>query len=150
MDVALVSGKAILYLANDGGAYRALDGFSGLNVGSCNTAGNNQFDNLNGALGSMTQFVSFSIHPTDPQTVLGGTQDNGSPASNAATADLQWSTVNGGDGGYNAINPTTPTQWFSANTDVSIQACNSGISCDTNTFLPVVTNVTWAETAALF
>src|SRR2546423_8950652 len=99
MDVALVSGKAILYLANDGGIYRALDGYTGLNVGSCNTAGNNQFDNLNGTLGSMTQFVSFSIHPTDPETVLGGTQDNGSPASNAATTNPQCITVNRGDGG---------------------------------------------------
>jgi hypothetical protein len=141
MDFALVGGKAVLYLANDGGIYRSLDGYTGLNIGSCNTAGNNQFDNLNGTLGSMTQFVSFSIHPTDPETVLGGTQDNGSPATAAATSNSQWTTVNGGDGGYNAINPTTPTQWFSANTDVSIQACNSGIGCDTNTFLPVVTNV---------
>ncbi len=140
IDFAVVGGKAILYFANDGGIYRALDGYTGLNIGSCNTAGNNAFDNLNGTLGSMTQFVSFSIHPTDQNTVLGGTQDNGSPGSNAATSNPQWITVNGGDGGYNVINPTTPTQWFSANTDVSIQVCNSGIACNTNTFIPVVTN----------
>ena len=142
LDIALVSGKAIIYFANDGGIYRALDGYTGLNIGSCNTAGNNRFDDLNGTIGSMTQFVSFSIHPTDQNTVFGGTQDNGTPGSNAATSNPQWITVNGGDGGYNAINPTTPTQWFSANTDVSIQSCNSGISCNTNTFLPVVTNAT--------
>lgn len=142
LDFALAGGKAILYFANDGGIYRALDGYTGLNVGSCNTAGNNQFDNLNGPLGSMTQFVSFSLHPTDPDTVLGGTQDNGSPASNAATSNPQWITVNGGDGGYNAINPTNPNQWFTANTDVSIQSCNAGIGCDTNTFIPIVGNNT--------
>jgi hypothetical protein len=150
MDIAVVSGKAIMYFANDGGIYRALDGYTGLNVGSCNTAGNNQFDDLNGTLGSMTQFVSFSIHPTDQNTVLGGTQDNGSPASNAATSNPQWITVNGGDGGYSAINPTTPTQWFTANTDVTIQSCNSGIGCNTNTFIPVVTNATVAGDAGPF
>ncbi len=150
LDVGIVSGKAILYFANDGGAYRALDGYTGLNIGSCNTPGNNQFDDLNATIGSMTQFVSFSIHPTDQNTILGGTQDNGSPASNAATSNPQWITVNGGDGGYNAISPTTPTQWFSANTDVSIQSCNSGINCNTNTFIPVVTNATVGGDAGPF
>ena len=132
--------KVIVYFANDGGIYRALDGFTGLVSGTCGKT--NSFDDLNTSLGSMTQFVSFSIHPTDQSTILGGTQDNGSPATNAATSSSQWNTVNGGDGGFNAINPTTPTQWFSANTDVSIQACNNGINCNSNTFIPVVTNST--------
>jgi len=139
--IPIASGsKVILYFANDGGVYRALDGFTDLLSGSCGKT--NQFDDLNASLGSMTQFVSFSIHPTDQNTMLGGTQDNGSPATNAATSSSQWITVNGGDGGFNAINPTTPTQWFSANTDVSIQVCNSGINCNSNTFIPVVTNGT--------
>ena len=148
LDFAVVGGKAILYFANDGGVYRALDGFIGLVNGTCGKT--NQFDDLNTTLGSMTQFVSFSIHPTDQNTILGGTQDNGSPATNAATSSSQWITVNGGDGGFNAINPTTPTQWFSANTDVSIQACNSGIGCNSNTFIPVVTNTTVGGDAGPF
>jgi hypothetical protein len=150
IDFAVVGGKALLYLANDGGIYRALDGYSGLNIGSCNTPGNNAFDNLNGSLGSLTQFVSFSTHPTDVNTMLGGSQGNGSPATNAATSSSQWITVNGGDGGYNVINPVTPTQWFTANTDVSIQVCNSGIGCNTNAFAPVVTNATVGGDAGPF
>ena len=75
------SGNALMYFANDGGIYRALNGFSGLNTGAC--SGTNQFDDLNQNLGSMTQFVSFSQHPTDPNTLLGGTQDNGSPATSS-------------------------------------------------------------------
>jgi hypothetical protein len=51
------SGNALLYFATDGGIYRALNGYSGLNSGSC--SGLNQFDDLNQNLGSMTQFVSF-------------------------------------------------------------------------------------------
>jgi len=139
--IPIASGsKVIMYFANDGGVYRALDGFTDLLSGTCGKT--NQFDDLNASLGSMTQFVSFAIHPTDENTILGGTQDNGSPATNAATSSSQWVTVNGGDGGFNVINPTSPTQWFSANTDVSIQACNSGINCDSNTFIPVVTTTT--------
>ena len=64
-----------------------------------------EFDDLNQNLGSMTQFVSFSQHPTDPNTLLGGAQDNGSPASSQATTNSSWGNVLGGDGGYNAIDP---------------------------------------------
>ena len=38
------------------------------------------FANLNANLGSLTQYVSFSQHPTDDSVLLGGLQDNGSPA----------------------------------------------------------------------
>lgn len=142
MDWMVANGKAILYFGNDGGLYRALDGYTGLNIGSCNTAGNNQFDNLNAKLGSLTQFVSFSNDPVDPNTVLGGSQDNGSPATNAATSNSEWITVKGGDSGYSVINPVTPAQWFTSDTGVSIEECNQGIACNTNTFSPVVTNAT--------
>jgi hypothetical protein len=71
----IAGGKEVMYFANDGGVYRALDGYAGLLTGSC--GGRNQFDDLNGTLGSMTQFVSFSMHATDANTLRGGTQDNG-------------------------------------------------------------------------
>src|ERR1700741_3521808 len=127
------SGNALLYFANDGGIYRALNGFSGFNSGAC--SGTNEFDDLNQNLGSMTQFVSFSQHPTDPNTLLGGTQDNGSPASNAATSSLAWGNVLGGDGGYNAIDPGLPSNWYASNPDVppgglGVQRCTSGVNCN--------------------
>src|ERR1700685_67181 len=73
------NGAGLIYFANDGGIYRALNGYSGLTTGSC--SGTNQFDDLNQNLGSMTQFVSFSQHPSDPNTMLGGAQGNGSPGT---------------------------------------------------------------------
>lgn len=135
----LNDGTDLIYFANDGGIYRALNGFTGLTTGDC--AGTNAFDTLNTNL-SMTQFVSFSQHPTDFNTVLGGTQDNGSPASATATASSLWVSVNSGDGGFNEINPNNPTEWFSAYTDVSIQQCTSGTisTCLYQSFLPVVFN----------
>ena len=99
------SGADLMYFANDGGIYRALNGFTGLTTGSC--SGTNLFDDLNQNLGSMTQFVSFSQHATDANTLLGGTQDNGSPATATATTSSSWGNVLGGDGGYNAIDPNT-------------------------------------------
>jgi hypothetical protein len=140
LDFVLSSGKSVLYFANDGGIYRALDGFTGLATGDC--TGTNVFDSLNTNL-SLTQFVSFSQHPTDFNTVLGGTQDNGSPASASATTSAVWVSVNGGDGGFNEINPNNPSEWFTANTDVSIQRCTSGTisTCLTSTFTPVIGSV---------
>ncbi len=133
LDFDVVNGKDIMYFANDGGIYRAVDGYLGLATGTCGSI--NQFDSLNQTLGSMTQFVSFSQHPTDPKTILGGTQDNGSPATASAITSTSWLNVNGGDGGYNAINPSNTTEWFTANTDVSIQRCTLGINCLEGDFL---------------
>jgi hypothetical protein len=137
LDFIVAGGKDIMYFGNDGGVYRALDGYTGLNIGSCNTAGNNQFDDLNATIGSMTQFVSFSVHPTDQNTVIGGTQDNGSPASSTATTSSLFFTANGGDGGYNAIDATN-SLWYTANTDVSIQVCSTPPNCNSNNFGLVV------------
>ncbi len=139
------SGNALMYFANDGGIYRALDGFGGLTTGSC--AGTNLFDDLNQNLGSMTQFVSFSQHPTDQNTLLGGTQDNGSPATNQATTNLGWTNVLGGDGGYNAIDPISPTNFYASNPDIppgglGVQLCSSGVNCTNAGFTFVATSST--------
>jgi hypothetical protein len=139
------TGDVLLYFANDGGIYRALNGFTGLTSGSC--AGTNQFDDLNQNLGSMTQFVSFSEHPTDPNTLLGGTQDNGSPATNQATTNSSWGNVLGGDGGYNAIDPNTTSNFYASNPDIppgglAVQLCSSGVNCTESMFSSVATSST--------
>jgi hypothetical protein len=130
------SGADLMYFANDGGIYRALNGFTGLTTGSC--SGTNQFDDLNQNLGSMTQFVSFSQNATNANTLLGGTQDNGSPATATATSSTSWGNVLSGDGGYNAIDPNT-NDWFASNPDtgggtLNIQECPAGVDCNTSLF----------------
>ena len=82
--------------------------------------------------------------PTDPNTLLGGTQDNGSPATATATTSLSWGNVLGGDGGYNAIDPNTDN-WFASNPDtgggtLNIQECSSGVNCDDGLFQVVVSS----------
>jgi len=129
---AIVSNKAIMFFGNDGGVNRALNGYD-LIKGGCGT-GTNPFDNLNATLGSLTQFMSFSQHPTDQATLLGGTQDNGSPATNTGGTGATWISANGGDGGFNEINPTNPVDWFTSNPFVNIYRCQQGINCDGNDF----------------
>jgi len=71
MDFLVANGTALMYFANDGGIYRALDGFLGLRAGACGQS--NQFDSLNATLGPLTQFVSISQSASDPNLLLGGT-----------------------------------------------------------------------------
>jgi hypothetical protein len=128
------------YFAHDGGISRTLDGYSGLETGSC--AGTNQFDSLSQTLGSMTEFVSVSVHPTDSAILLGGSQNNGSPKTSTAGSSTTWQNALGGDGGFTAIDPANPSLWFAANPYVSIMACDSatgtGSDCDDSTFSLVV------------
>ena len=129
----------IIYFGNDGGVYRALNASTGLVSGSCSAP--NAFDNLDTNFGSMAQFVSFSVHPTDSSTLLGGTQDNGSPAidlAHSGTNGLTWQAVATGDGAYNEINPNQPDEWFTAETHVSIFRCPLGITCRQADFQLVV------------
>jgi hypothetical protein len=132
----VASGKSPGYFAHDGGISRTLDGYAGLNTGSC--AGTNQFDSLSDTLGSMTEFVSFSVHPTSADILLGGTQDNGSPRTGSATSSSTWQNALGGDGGFNAINPTNPSEWFAANPYLTIMKCESGPACSDAGFFDVV------------
>jgi hypothetical protein len=134
-------GGALVYFANDGGIYRALNGFSNFSGGTCSDT--NVFDDLNQNLGSMTQFVSFSQHPTDINTLLGGADGNGSPTTAAATSSSNWAEVNGGDGGFNAIDLFATSNFFVSNGDVppgglSIQECSSGVNCHAQDFSEVV------------
>jgi VCBS repeat protein/uncharacterized protein DUF11 len=129
----------IMYFGNDGGVYRTLNASSGLVSGSCGVS--NAFDNLDANFGSMAQFVSFSVHPSDPSTLLGGTQDNGSPAISTAHAGangVTWQAVATGDGAYNEINPSQPMEWFTAETHVSVSRCALGISCSQAAFQLVI------------
>jgi hypothetical protein len=122
--------SGVVYFANDGGIYRTLNS-AGLNTASCSAA--QPLENLNYGMGSMTQFVWGTAVPNDPSGMMAGAQDNGTSMTfeGAAVSGQQWLFTNGGDGGYNDIDPANPTKnWFSSNHDVSIQSCTSGTLCN--------------------
>lgn len=136
----------MVYFGNDGGIFRAPNSFAA-NSGSCaNPPASQWFDNLNATMGSMLQFVSFSQHPTDDSIVLGGTQDNGSPATSTSSAATgTWLSVNQGDGGFNAINPADGNEWFTSlpgesggGFGVDIRRCLLGINCTASNFFGTI------------
>jgi hypothetical protein len=130
MDFLVANGTAPLYFANDGGIYRALDGYTGLTTGACGLS--NQFDSLNQSLGPMTQFVSVSQSSTDSNLIFGGTQDNGAAAFSQGQGD--WMNVNAGDNGFTAINQTNENEWFvgappDSISGVNLFRCANGVNC---------------------
>ncbi len=85
------SNANVVYAGNDGGIFRSADG--GATWSSINTTGFNA-----------TQFVSFSLHPTDANFAIGGTQDNG---TEFMKPDGTWTRADAGDGGYSAIDQSS-------------------------------------------
>lgn len=81
------SNSNVVYGGNDGGIFRSIDG--GATWSTINSAGFNA-----------TQFVSLSLHPTDANFAIGGTQDNG---TEFMKPDGTWTRGDAGDGGYSAI-----------------------------------------------
>jgi photosystem II stability/assembly factor-like uncharacterized protein len=81
------SNPSIIYLGTDGGIYKSVNG--GVSYTDLNTA---QY--------SATQFTGIAVHPTDPNTTIGGTQDNGTLYLNPTASS--WVRADGADGG-NAI-----------------------------------------------
>jgi len=82
-----------IWVGNDGGVWRSDD------------RGDNWVD-VNSNL-ALTQFSGCDLHPTQFGGALGGTQDNG---TNAWLGTSAWAHSDDGDGGFAAIDHTTPTQ----------------------------------------
>lgn len=73
--------------------------------------------NLNASL-AITQFYpGLSMHPTDPNVSLGGTQDNG---TQLYQGNIRWIQVIGGDGGYTAIDPSVTAVAYGSFIDITL------------------------------
>ncbi len=90
-------GTNALYLANDGGVYRTIDG--GTNWTSLATN-----------LAVAQYYRGISLHPSIAGITLGGTQDQGTQRSSSGTTT--WEKVMGGDGGYTAFDVENPATWY--------------------------------------
>jgi hypothetical protein len=120
-----------VYAGNDGGIFRSDDG--GLTWASLNNAGFNA-----------TQFQSMTVHPTDPNYTIGGTQDNGTNQFSAARA---WSLIDFGDGGYSVIDSNSTSANAATLYHTYFNATNSlmGYATDTTTATPLDPNTSFAS-----
>ncbi|HWQ32313.1 MAG TPA: hypothetical protein VNQ79_05475 [Blastocatellia bacterium] len=86
--------RNVLFTANDGGVWRTDNA----------TADTVAWTSLNRSL-NLTQFQSVALHPTDPNLLIGGTQDNG---TNRYNGQPEWFQARGGDGGFALIDQSNP------------------------------------------
>jgi hypothetical protein len=140
--VAQASGVPIVFLGNDSGLWRSLDGVA--ETGSvCSASDSSHFDNLNAAIGSggsLGEMVGFAQNPGNANILIGGLGANGSAATSAAAALGPWSQLSAGEGGYPAIDAATPTNWFVAiGAGVNLEVCPLGANCGAANFLPPAT-----------
>lgn len=90
------SNPNIVYFGSDGGIWKTT------NAGSTPVT----WTSLNNSTISATQFMGLSVHPSDRNYSLGGTQDNGTQF--LAPDGLQWIRSDGGDGGFSVIDQDSP------------------------------------------
>ena len=77
---------------------------------------------------AVTQFYHGLPYPNG-QTYFGGTQDNGTNRGTDAAGPNAWARINGGDGGYVAVNPANTNTLFAETTGLSlIRSTNGGLS----------------------
>ncbi|HMV82584.1 MAG TPA: hypothetical protein PLD20_08940 [Blastocatellia bacterium] len=84
----------IFFLANDGGIWRT-DNAKAATI---------PWVNLNQTLNTV-QFQGVAMHPTNPDFLVGGTQDNG---TNRFTGTAAWTRIFGGDGGFALVDQSKP------------------------------------------
>jgi hypothetical protein len=110
-DVEFAPGNSnIIYIAGDGGIYKSINGGS-------------SFSSANTGLAATQFYSSFATHPTNPNIMLGGLQDNGVIRYNGSG----WSTVFGGDGGPCAIAPNGTTV-FASNDARKLSRSTTGVT----------------------
>lgn len=83
-----------LLAGNDGGIFRSADN-------------GETWTPLNEGLGIVQFYAGLSLHPTNPDVLFGGTQDNGTLKRNGPAKD-NWISVAGRDGGCTGIKPSYP------------------------------------------
>jgi hypothetical protein len=135
--LATVGQTPLLYLGNDGGLWRSLDGVA--ETGSvCSSTDNTHFDNLNPTLtGSLAEVVGFAQDPAAPATLLTGLGAIGSAATGNAPTATVWPQLSAGEGGIPSIDPTTPTNWYiSIGSEINLSYCDLGVDCTAVNFVP--------------
>ncbi|MBS1806716.1 MAG: hypothetical protein JST84_00825 [Acidobacteria bacterium] len=128
-----------MFVGNDGGLYRTDNARAKVATGNNAACNVNNSDvtwlRVNNSYG-VTQFYHGAVYP-DGKTYFGGTQDNGTIRGTDGGGINNWREINGGDGGYVAVNPFNTNTLFAEYTNISLRkSTNGGLS-----FHPATTGI---------
>ncbi len=144
--IAGTGGQPLLFIGNDGGLWRSIDGVAQTGT-VCSTSDASHFDNLNGAIargGSLAEVVGFAQDPQLTGTLLAGLGENGSAATTTAVSSAAsataWPQFSSGEGGYPQLDPADSSNWYLAvGAGVNLQLCPAGSGCSIADFFPPAT-----------
>ena len=132
-----------ILIGNDSGLWRSLDAI-GETGSACDPSDADHFQNLNGAVGSLSEVVSMAVAGSPPLTIMAGLGMNGTAGANSLSGPAtSWPQILDGYGGPVAIDATNPSNWYVNNQPgVSIHLCTQGDACTPTDFgaTPIVTN----------
>lgn len=118
-----------LYLANDGGIHRSPNG-------------GDTWESLNTNLSLRQFYPGTSLHPTNPSIIFAGAQDD----AVLRYTDGSWAAVQGGDGGFTAIDPLSPsTVYAEVQWPFLVRSDRNG---DPGSFVRKMTGLDTSDTAA--
>lgn len=113
----------VVYVGNDGGVYRSVDGGQSWTFRSAGLA--------------VTQFYDFAIDQRSPATSMGGSQDNG-------TMTTSGSFISGGDGGYCFFDPNNSNTLYTSSQNAAFYRFDNGSGTQVQTGLdPTEQNDMW-------
>ncbi|MCB1609078.1 MAG: hypothetical protein KDI71_19105, partial [Xanthomonadales bacterium] len=111
--------QGVVYNGNDGGVWRSTDGGS-------------TWTSINQTLGTLQPY-HLSLHPTNPDVMITGNQDNGTLRR---TDSNTWNEVFGGDGGFTAFDNNNPQVVYTSTTQLAIAKSTDGGATFTDLFKP--------------
>jgi len=136
----------MMYATSDGGIFRTEDATA--TVGTNASADPNQnsicgnanfpgltWSSLNNGY-AVTQFYDGAVYP-DNSAYIAGAQDNGTDRGFNATGPNAWGQIQGGDGGYVAVDPTNSQNLYAEFTGISMTKSTDGGT----TFADAVTGI---------
>jgi hypothetical protein len=130
----------LVYLGNDGGLWRSVDGVAETGA-PCSATDAGHFENLNGGLGSLAESVGLAAHPSNGDVMVLGVGANGTAGTAAASGLGPWAQWAAGEGGKAAVDQVNPQNVFiSTGPGVSLGYCAKGSGCGAADFAgsPVV------------
>ena len=126
------SGGPLLFVGSDGGLWRSTDGAAESGA-PCSLADATHFQNLNAALGSLAEVVSFAQDPAASGTLLAGLGALGTAGTDTVT--IPWPQLATGEGGTVAIDPNDSQLWYlSTGAGVNVARCSKGSACVSTDF----------------
>ena len=115
-------GNQVLYVADDGGIQKTTNALAATTTDTCNGTSSIAWTTLNTGYRT-AQFYYGAVYPGGA-TYFGGLQDNGTVRNAPASTD--WDSLQGGDGGAVAVDPTHTSTLFAEFTGLSISKSVDG------------------------